>query len=79
MSAPVTARGLGDRWLAGETIDGVAFAQHEPVVLRAGRRAGRVGRVLLLASGPPDPHYLVAVDDEPRPLRLRESELERAH
>ena len=79
MSARVTVRGLGDRWLGGEAIDGVAFAQHEPVVVRAGRLAGRVGRVLLLASGPPDPHYLVAVDDEPRPLRLRESELERTH
>jgi hypothetical protein len=75
----VSVRGLGDRWLAGDAIDGVAFAHHEAVVLRAGPHAGSPGRVLLLASGPPDPHYLVRVDGEPRPLRVRQSELAHAH
>jgi hypothetical protein len=70
--------GLGDRWLAGEPIDGVTHAHHEPVRLRAGRLAGHRGRVLLLASPPPDPHYLVEIPGEPRPVRVRQSELERA-
>ena len=67
----MTVAGLGDRWLAGESIDGVAYAQGARVVLPD----GRLGRVLLLAGPPPDPPYLVELPDAPRPVRLRQSEL----
>jgi hypothetical protein len=67
----MSVRGLGDRWLAGEAIDGVAFAQGARVVAAD----GRAGRILLLMSGPPDPLYLVELDAEPRPRRVRQSAL----
>jgi hypothetical protein len=31
-----THHGIGDRWLAGERIPGVAFALHDPVEIVAG-------------------------------------------
>ncbi len=74
----MSVRGLGDRWLAGEPIAGVAFAHHEAVVVRAGPHVGRAARVLLLASGPPDPHFLVQVEGERRPVRVRQSALARS-
>lgn len=71
------ARGLGDRWLAGERIDGVAFAQNDAVRVREGRHAGRLGRVLLLADAPPAAAYLVDLGDG-RPARLAQSALDPA-
>ena len=70
-------RGLGDRWLAGERIDGVLFAQGDAVLVRDGRHAGRVGRVLLLADAPPDAAYLVDLGDA-RPVRVAQAGLEPA-
>ena len=70
----MTARGLGDRWLAGEAIDGVDFAPSDAVAVRDGRHAGRAGRVLLLASAPPNPLYLVDVG-EARPARVAQDAL----
>src|SRR5690606_33005515 len=52
-------RGAGDRWLAGEPVDGVRFGHHEAVVVTAGPWAGRVGRVALLLTLGDDPLYLV--------------------
>lgn len=68
-------RGIGDRWLAGEPIDGVAFAQNDAVRVREGRHAGRTGRVLLLADAPPSTAYLVDLGDG-RPARLPQGALE---
>lgn len=67
MTAPRPGRpgrepGLGDRWMAGERIPGVAFALHDAVQVTEGAHAGRAGRVLLLAAAPPGAAYLVAVD-----------------
>ena len=67
----MSVRGLGDRWLAGEPIAGVAFAQGARVVAPD----GRTGRILLLMSGPPDPLYLVELDGDARPRRVRQSAL----
>ncbi len=69
MSAPRVA-GLGDRWMAGERIPGVEFAQHDAVQVAAGAHAGRVGRVVLLAAPPPEPAYLVAIHGAPGPVRV---------
>ena len=71
----MTLRGLGDRWLAGEALDGVTFGQGDRVVAPD----GHAGRVLLLMSGPPDPLYLVELDGVPRPRRMRQSALAAAH
>ncbi|MHB1225437.1 MAG: hypothetical protein ACYC2G_15515 [Gemmatimonadaceae bacterium] len=68
--------GLGDRWLAGESIDGVTFGPADAVVVRAGRGAGSLGRVRLLLGPPPDPRYLVELDDGEPAVRVRQSELE---
>ncbi|MDF1504910.1 hypothetical protein [Roseisolibacter sp. H3M3-2] len=58
----MTAPGIGDRWLRGEAIDGVAFAQHDAVAIAGGSRDGQAGRVLLLLAVAPRPLYLVALD-----------------
>jgi hypothetical protein len=69
--------GLGDRWLGGERIPGVAFAHYDTVRVVAGPHAGGEGRVLLLVTPPPEPTYLVHLPEMARPVRLAERELER--
>lgn len=56
-------RGAGDRWLAGEQVEGVAFAHLARVVVARADGAGRRGRVALLLALRPQPRYLVALDD----------------
>ena len=77
MTAPRSRRaaGLGDRWMAGEPIAGVAFAQHDAVQVTQGPYAGRAGRVLLLAAPPPAAAYLIAVDGEGAPARVAQAAL----
>jgi len=58
----VRERGAGDRWLAGEQVDGVAFAHHARVLIARGTDAGRAGHVALLLALRPQPRYLVALD-----------------
>ena len=67
--------GVGDRWMAGEAIPGVAFALHDAVQVAEGPHAGRAGRVLLLAAPPPTPAYLIAVDGAGTPVRVPQSAL----
>lgn len=55
-------RGAGDRWLAGERIDGVAFAHHAAVEVRGGRFDGDAGRVELVLLLGADPLYLVTLE-----------------
>ena len=66
--------GLGDRWLRGEPLPGVAFAQHERVTIAGGSRGGRTGGVLLLLAVAPEPLYLVALDGG-GDLKVRQSAL----
>jgi hypothetical protein len=61
--------------MAGEAIPGVAFGQHDGVVVTDGPHAGRSGRVLLLAAPPPRVAYLVAVDGAGAPVRLAQAAL----
>ena len=56
-------RGLGDRWLDGEKIDGVVFGFGDAVGVVDGRATERLGRVRLLLGPPPNPVYLVELDD----------------
>ena len=73
------ASGLGVRWMAGERIPGVHFAQHDPVQVADGPHAGRVGRVLLLAAPPPAAAYLIAIDgDGGAPVRVPQADLRAA-
>jgi hypothetical protein len=58
----MTAPGLGDRWLRGESLPEVAFAQHDAVTIAGGSRDGQAGRVVLLLAVAPRPLYLVALD-----------------
>ncbi len=69
------APGLGDRWMAGEALPGVAYAQHDPVRVAEGPHAGRTGRVLLLAAPPPAAAYLVALDGAGAPVRVAQAAL----
>ena len=65
MSVDASA-GVGDRWLAGETVDGVAFGPGQQVALARGPRAGERATVLLLVAVQPAPTYRVrtAAGDE---------------
>ena len=47
--------------MAGEQVDGVAFAHGASVEIVAGAHAGARGRVLLLLAVRPEPRYLVHV------------------
>ena len=69
--------GLGDRWLAGEPVDGVHFAPHARAVFARGPRVGEGAMVLLLVTAGPEPVYLVATaaGDE---LHVRQSALRAA-
>jgi hypothetical protein len=70
----VTLRGLGDRWLAGEAVDGIAFLQHARVSIAAGPRLGAHGTVALLLDVTPEPTYLVRLDSG-ADIRARQSSL----
>lgn len=69
-------RGLGDRWLTGAPVEGVRFGPADHVWIRDGRHAGEGGRVLLLMSAPPNPLYLLDLDDDVGPARIRQSALD---
>ncbi len=66
--------GLGDRWMAGEPLPGVAFAQHDAVELTAGPHVGRRGTIALLLAVSPEPSYLGALDGG-GDVRARQGEL----
>lgn len=69
-------RGLGDRWLAGEMVDGVRFEHGAAVEIASGRYAGRRGTVALLMDLGEDPLYLVDLGESA--VRVRQSDLCRA-
>ncbi|MBA3671453.1 MAG: hypothetical protein H0W68_05455 [Gemmatimonadaceae bacterium] len=70
----MTRLGAGDRWLAGEPLDGVAFGHHASVCIMRGAHDGCVGRVTLLMSLGDDPLYLVTLGDG-TDIRVRQSAL----
>lgn len=71
----MTARGLGDRWLAGEPVPGVAFAHNERVTFVGGRYDGDEGTVVLLMAIEPEPAYLVS-HAQGGEVRVRQSSLQ---
>lgn len=71
--------GIGDRWLRGEAVPGVAFALHDRVAIAGGSRDGQVGTVALLLAVAPHPLYLVTLDDGAGELKVRQSSLRLAH
>lgn len=68
--------GIGDRWLAGEPVDGISFAHHERVRIVQGPHAGVVGTVALLLGVTPEPSYLISLGTG-GDARVRQSGLER--
>jgi hypothetical protein len=71
----MSVRGIGDRWLAGEAIDGVAFQRHDPVGIVGGRHEGQTGRIELLMNVEPEARYLVKLDDGERLVPVNQSAL----
>lgn len=69
-------QGIGDRWLAGERVDGVAFALHDRVEVTAGPCDGERGTISLLMGLAPEPSYLVTLASR-RDVRVRQSALRR--
>lgn len=71
----MTGTGLGDRWLAGERLAGVAFALNDAVEVTAGRARGERGTVVLLMAVAPDPLYLVELGGGAGAARVRQADL----
>ena len=71
--------GIGDRWLRGEALPGVAFALHDRVAIAGGSRDGAHLAVALLLAVAPHPLYLVTLDDDAGELKVRQSSLRLAH
>ncbi|MEO7455673.1 MAG: hypothetical protein ABIY52_05380 [Gemmatimonadaceae bacterium] len=67
-------RGSGDRWLAGERLDGVAFAHHARVLVKSGAFEGKHGLVALLLGLGNDPLYIVKLSGG-ADVRVRQSSL----
>lgn len=76
MTSDSPRRGSGDRWLAGEAVDGVCFAHHQTVTVTHGRFGGRRGRIALLLEVGDDPLYFVLIDGGDTGARIRQSALE---
>jgi len=72
-----TNHGVGDRWLAGEAVPGVAFALHDAVEVTGGPFDGERGTIALLMGLAPEPSYLVTVRAR-GDVRVRQSSLRRA-
>ena len=73
----MSLRGPGDRWLAGEPVDGVEFEQYAPVQITSGSHAGQSGSVALLLNLQTDPLYLVTLPFGAGDVRVRQSALRR--
>lgn len=72
----MSVRGLGDRWLAGESVPGVTFARHDQVRITTGAREGALGVIGLLVALEPEPQYFVELR-EGGSIRVRQSRLAR--
>ena len=71
----MAAAGLGDRWLAGESVEGVRFALNEAVEVIEGRFRGARGTVVLLMAVAPEPFYLVHLSPGAGDTRIRQTHL----
>lgn len=73
----MSARGAGDRWMAGELPEGVRFAPNDTVQIVTGPHAGERGLVRLLLLLEPEPLYLVRPGGSRRGVRVLQSGLRR--
>lgn len=73
----MTLRGIGDRWLAGEEIDGVSYHRHDTVDILDGKHEGKTGRIELLMDVGPEARYLVKLEPDGRLVPVGESALRR--
>jgi hypothetical protein len=73
----MSIRGQGDRWLAGEPVEGVELEQYAPVRISSGQYAGQTGSVALLLNLEEDPLYLVTLAFGVGDVRVRQSALQR--
>jgi hypothetical protein len=71
----MSIRGLGDRWLAGEVVPGVAFAHNAAVSILTGPYAKESGIVVMLLDVRSEPVYLVALGSGRGDVRVRQSGL----
>jgi hypothetical protein len=71
----MNTRGAGDRWLAGDLVDGVSFAHHQSVSVNAGVHRGELGIVLLLVALTPEPRFLVRLVSGAGDVRVSQSML----
>ena len=71
----VETRGLGDRWLAGDAIEGVLFARNDTVRISDGPNSGQSGTIVLLMGIRPQPTYIVELDSGRGTVRARQAEL----
>ncbi|MDB4916459.1 MAG: hypothetical protein JWM95_4103 [Gemmatimonadetes bacterium] len=72
----IKAPGAGDRWLNGESLEGIAFGPSAAVVVIAGRYEGQRGRVVLLASLGTNPVYIVKLGSGIGDVRVQQSQLQ---
>ena len=73
----MSLRGIGDRWLAGESVPGVTFGHNDAVEITEGEYAGETGMIILLMTLHPEPRYLVQLREGRRDVRARQSALRR--
>jgi hypothetical protein len=71
----LSLRGVGDRWLAGERLAGVNFAQNDAVEIVSGSEAGERGAIILLLDLEPEPLYLVELGSGRGDRKVRQSAL----
>jgi hypothetical protein len=71
----VNLRGVGDRWLAGEKLAGVRFAQNDAVEIIAGPETGACGAIILLLGIESEPLYLIELGSGRGDRKVRQSAL----
>jgi hypothetical protein len=71
----MSVRGIGDRWLAGDVIEGVSMRRHDAVQIVAGRHEGQPGLIELLMDLQPEARYLVKLDQGGRLVPVNQSAL----
>ena len=73
----MSLRGIGDRWLGGDSVPGVTFGHNDTVEITTGEHAGASGVILLLMAMRPEPKYLVQLRDGGGDVRVLQSALRR--
>ena len=67
-----------ERWMAGDSLPGVAYALNDSVRITKGPHRGELGAVITLLQLSPDPVYHVELGSDGNTIQFSQSELERA-